>query len=346
MRLIAVYDLTLDAPLFFANPITHLHEYDLAKLPAPMPADLFGFSGEPTIKATIGEFDCIATFLLGDAVNPLQRKHTMPAADRMKVSLAAETPSVDFSIGDQFVPVMTRYLHAMWDIVHKLMDYFKYERGFPFLRPLNAQNIAAVTWTDDEGNTIHEESMTACFLGEFPGLPGTPGSHVGLGARPIRPSEVHLIEEALKEPRTYEVDEQLRSQARDAIYVGDYRLATIQLAIACEVKIKRSFFGTDSVSSDTFDWLGDRQKVTVSAMDLIGDGAKQIFGESFKAVSPKQFQALENVFRCRNKVAHRGTTMYRDSTGIMMIANRDTLNDWWLAVEAVFQWLDRKRTAT
>jgi hypothetical protein len=134
--------------------------------------------------------------------------------------------------------------------------------------------------------------------------------------------------------------EELISDAQTAASEGNYRRAVLELAIATEVFIKNSFFKSNPVSTATFEYLEDKNKINVSAIDLISDVAKRAFDISFKKDSPDDYKNIDHLFRCRNKIAHQGKLGFRNDNGDWIEVTNETVNDWWKSVSKLIQWLD------
>jgi len=119
-------------------------------------------------------------------------------------------------------------------------------------------------------------------------------------------------------------------------------LAILLLAVAVEVKVKTSFLGSDSSASNAFDVAQEKGKVAVSPVELISETAKPTFNESFKKTNKADYINIENLFRSRNKVAHRGKGIYSDEHGVLQTVDLATLNLWWISVATLFEWLAHK----
>ena len=48
---------------------------------------------------------------------------------------------------------------------------------------------------------------------------------------------------------------------------------------------------------------------------------------------------IDYLFRCRNKVVHRGNAVYRDARGKLREATNKNLEDWWIAALKLINWL-------
>jgi len=68
-------------------------------------------------------------------------------------------------------------------------------------------------------------------------------------------------------------------------------------------------------------------------------GKTSTLGQSFQQANRSAATDIEQLFRARNKVAHRGEAVYRDATGVLQPVTRETLRKWWAAVEAVVAWV-------
>ena len=115
------------------------------------------------------------------------------------------------------------------------------------------------------------------------------------------------------------------------------------MALAVEVMVKRKFFGGDDAAGATFDHLEDKGKVNVRVIDLLHLTAKEVYGESFKETSHDEYEHLDHLFRARNKVAHRGTAVFRDDKSNLHVVDNAMLRRWWDAVTTLRSWLRDKR---
>jgi hypothetical protein len=97
-----------------------------------------------------------------------------------------------------------------------------------------------------------------------------------------------------------------------------------------------------------FDYLEDKSKIRVRTIELIHGVAQEAFGKSFMIDHAKDYENIDHLFRCRNKVAHRGELVFRvGDTKITADAKR--IETWWASVDALIQWLsalDVGRTTT
>ncbi len=159
---------------------------------------------------------------------------------------------------------------------------------------------------------------------------------------PDRNNELQLV---LQEDISVSLYEELLSDAQSALVREHFRLAVLDMAIACEVLIKQFYFFQGSLAAVAFDYLEEKQQVEVSPTELIHKVAKRAFGESFQEFSRNDYNNIEYIFRCRNKVAHRGELTYRDSNGNVITPTPEILEAWWNSIQSLINWLNANRPA-
>ncbi len=131
------------------------------------------------------------------------------------------------------------------------------------------------------------------------------------------------------------------ADARTAYFDNILRRTIIELAITCEIVVKRKFFPNDTPAGSAFDYISEKSKVTVTVLDLISNVAQEAFGEAFREKELKAFKDIDHLFRCRNKAAHRGALSYRDDKGIKTQVNSETVKEWFQSVETLLDWLNK-----
>ena len=116
------------------------------------------------------------------------------------------------------------------------------------------------------------------------------------------------------------------------------------MALAVEVMVKKKFFGSDVAVGAAFEYLEDKGKVNVRVVDLLHSTAVAVYKrESFKETNPNEYEHLDRLFRARNKVAHRGKTVFRDDKGKFHVVDDAILLLWWDVVTTLRSWLRGKR---
>ena len=114
----------------------------------------------------------------------------------------------------------------------------------------------------------------------------------------------------------------------------------LELAVACEVFVKETFLGSNYRASRVYEALEDRGKVNLRVLDLIDIGGAAVTGSSFRTHDPEAFRDIDNLFRARNKSAHRGKVTYRDDSGVHEVTFR-VLVRWWTSAAKLFEWASR-----
>jgi len=225
------------------------------------------------------------------------------------------------------------YRAIAWTVLDRTIRYFKYRLHNPLLSTPSqySKSLQNPSWTDNTG----QELKTAGWTGVGHHLPQL----ASFGVRRLSANEDLNLEQALESPVEPELHEELLADAQTAIYEGNLRRGALEMAIACEVAVKQVFFAKSSIAGEAYEYLESKRKVAVSVPELIDGAAKQAFGESFKAAHPLAFENVSYLFQCRNKIAHRGETWYRDKKGTRHELDRDTLATWWKAVEDLLNWL-------
>jgi hypothetical protein len=187
----------------------------------------------------------------------------------------------------------------------------------------------------DENGTVIENVLRTTILPLIPGI-----STIGFNAGSLVFDNLSALEFALQNEFVPELYEEILADAQDAIYQDNSRRAVLEMAIAVEVVIKTKYFGHETVSGATIDYLEDKGRVNLKVIELIDTVAKQVFNSSFKEFDKDAFNNIDFLFRCRNKAAHRGELIYRDDQGKSHRVDKSILIIWWKSIFRLFEWLD------
>lgn len=258
------------------------------------------------------------------ADNPLLKGHHTFACNQIAITLKREAGDTAPTVEEINSKYRQEYLTVLHVLVNRLTTYFRYRLSNPFLRRLNAGHIESWEWFTEEGALIHSESRGNIFA-RFPGGPDAPNS---LGSQSFKRSQSAELLLALQTPTDLSVAYELRAQAQEAIFEGKGFLSVLLLAVASEVSIKTAFFRRDSIASDAFDYLEEKRQIEVSPVELVNKVAKRAFGQSFAEHDRCAFDSLDNLFRCRNKIAHRAKATFRDKTEQLISPTAETLIEW------------------
>ena len=104
--------------------------------------------------------------------------------------------------------------------------------------------------------------------------------------------------------------------------------------------VKRTFFAKASPAGAAFDYLEDKAKVSVRVLELLDVIAEEAFSRSYRKENGADYQYIDQLFRCRNKIAHRGELLFRDDHGATVQVDAKTVGIWWLAVANLKDWLE------
>ena len=224
------------------------------------------------------------------------------------------------------------YQQTAWEVLDRAVLFFKYKLHNPNLSIDNqySQDFQNPVWLDDSGSAIN--NLAIYGVGTPLPLPSR------FGVKPMSCNDDCDLEKALKNSFSPNMTEQLLSDAQSAVFQDNLRRAVLEAAIACEVAVKQAFFAKATPAGAAFEFLEDKGKVHITIKDLIDPVAKQAFGRSFKEDARDHYENIDFLFRCRNKVAHRGELKYRDDSGEHLVDN-DILASWWESVVTLLEWL-------
>ena len=263
----------------------------------------------------------------------------------MDILLEEEAPPVvrpdekgrrDYSIqSDYFSERIRKYGAVAREAINRLIRFFKFKLKTPFLNELpNGHHcFENATWTDASGNEVGKGTVVFVAKGVL-GLWGQ------LGVQKLAPESKESLRAALRDPTVPTLYEEILSDAQTALFEGNIRRAVLELAIACEIIIKRKIFSEESPAGAAFDYLEDKSQVRVRVLDFIDRIAVEAFGKSFRVDQGDHFNNIDHLFRCRNKVAHRGILSYRDDSGASIQVDYETVSSWWISVSTLIEWLN------
>jgi hypothetical protein len=338
MKLVAKIVVRPDAPLHVYTNMSLARLRVGAEAPPADDADTYAPNDLPRFELDIDGFRVKMELNLDLADNPLVKGHHTFASNKITVTLECDIEEPDLCEEQVRQKYRQKYLTTLHVVVNRLTTYFRYRNGNPFLRRLNAGHMDSWEWFDGAGTLLHTESR-GLIMDRFPGGPDAPNS---LGSKSFKRSQAPELVEALLTPLDLSVAYELRAQAQEAIFEGKGFLAVLLLAVSSEVSIKTAFFRRDSIASDAFDYLEEKRQVEVSPVELVNKVAKRAFGQSFAEYNQNAFDSLDNLFRCRNKIAHRAKATFRDKKENQTWPTAQSLVEWWNTVTTLQAWLESK----
>jgi hypothetical protein len=230
---------------------------------------------------------------------------------------------------------LPEYKHVAVLAANRIIRFFKYGLGNPLLHELGAgyQDFQNPLWTDEDGNEVGKGTVHF-VVQAIPGLTAPK-----LGAKRLLPTHHRDFVNALQADSETELHEEILSDAQAAIVENNLRRAVLEMAISCEVAVKGAFFGRSSLGAIVCSYLEDKGRLSVRVLDLISSVARNCAGVSFKDSHPSDFTRIDHLFRCRNKVAHRGDLVFRDDSGNTIVVDKETAVQWWDSVCELLGWV-------
>lgn len=219
------------------------------------------------------------------------------------------------------------------EIANRVLSYFRYTLHTPKIQLLSPylQEFNNPEWYDEHGSRL-----VAAIVAMAHYLLGVRGE---LSVQPLTPTMIGDLEVFLRVPTDPSLVDMLMSDAQTAWFENSLRRSVLELAICVEVVVKRHYFSQDSAAGAAFDYLEDKAKVSVRVLELIDTIANEAFGSSYKMHSPDSYRCIDHLFRCRNKLAHRGQLMFRDDAGALVSVDAELVKTWWDAVLHLRGWL-------
>lgn len=202
----------------------------------------------------------------------------------------------DFTnIGSFFEEKLDDYGPVVIEAFRRILSFYKFNLNQPNLDPINFKNnkFYDMQWYDNNGHNYG--SPTLSFSSPLIGL-----TNKLFEVEPYRVSDYELLKATLLQGSKEELQHQILSDAQSAIMGNNLRRGVFEMAVACELAVKRTFFSKRSFSSDAFEFMEDKGKVKVTVLEFISSIAKAVFDESFKDNSLVDYQRIDYLFRCRN----------------------------------------------
>lgn len=226
------------------------------------------------------------------------------------------------------------YKETAINIANRFLCFFQYKLHTPLIRPISERELTFhnPTWYNNDGNELETNSIV--IVPEL--LIGADGA---LSVSKLTPENMPSLLSFLAEPEQPPLSETLLSDAQSAWFEDNPRRSVLELAICTEVIVKRKFFAESSPAGAAFDYLEDKAKISVRILELLDKIALEAFSRSYRNDSPDDYRAIDHLFRCRNKIAHRGELAFRDDTGSLIQVDKALVATWWSSVINLKEWL-------
>jgi hypothetical protein len=222
---------------------------------------------------------------------------------------------------------------------NRIIRYFKYK--------MNTPNLFEYKSTDDIFNNpaweydTHKNIDKGISIGIIEmSLHVIPGHGISLlGERDFTKDHDLELQEVLENDVDIETYQEFMSDAQASIALGKLSRAVIEIAIACEVLVKQTYFASDTLPGLAFEYFEDKRKINSRFIEFIDGVAKHSFGESFKEKNSNHFSNIDHLFRCRNKIVHKGKAIYHKDDGSENTIDKNTLQEWWASLEVLIEWI-------
>lgn len=321
------------------------------KLQIPSPCLLMWPENQsPVIAASLGEFQVVATLLSDDSQSSKGKDDiywtTRLAELEIVVSRLETDAPPDVVItkdnkrdltnqGEYLFRKLPDFQNAALEIGNRILRFFRFSLFTPQVRPIAAwdQSLHNPKWFDSYGIELRGGYLVGMSQ-------PVPGRHGELGAKKLSPADASALQSFVNSPVTPSLPLDLLSDAQSAWFEGNLRRCVLELAICTEVMVKRTYFAKSSPAGAAFDYLEDKAKVSVRVLELLDAVAKEAFLTSYKDQKPENFQNIDFIFRCRNKIAHRGELSFRDNGGNLIEVDAPIVEAWWQAVADLRLWLE------
>lgn len=158
---------------------------------------------------------------------------------------------LDYRIQAEYFSERTeRFASAGRAAINRIIKFFRFSLNTPLLQELPAshQCFHNPKWTNEQGEIVGK--ATHVFV-----LQGVPGLWGELDVEKLTINHLDALNSFLGDPRDPSLTEQLLSDAQGAWFEGNLRRSVLEMAIACEVAVKRQFFSAESPAGAAFDYL-------------------------------------------------------------------------------------------
>ncbi len=250
---------------------------------------------------------------------------------------------IEAADGTRDLTVQSEYLRCRFpeykaagrEAANRTLQFFKFELSTPQVAQVPSWDhcLNNPVWFDSLGVELRGGTRTV-VVQPIPGLWGE------LGAKKLTPSDLAALQSFVATPTEPSLALTLLSDAQTAWFEGNLRRSVLELAICTEILVKRRFFAQSSPAGAAFDYLEDKAKVSVRVLDLLDAIAEEAFAASYRKQSPANYQCIDHMFRCRNKIAHRGELRFRDDKGAASAVDAACVKAWWHAVFDLKLWLE------
>jgi hypothetical protein len=332
----------IDMPLISAKFIVEIQPPCLLSWPEneipSINAEIFGFSVSIKLRTSENRWkhkktdDIHWTTPLANLEIVVSRNEDQPPPDIIEASDGTRNMSVR---GEYFFSLLPDYKAAAVEATNRILRFFKYGLSTPLVTEITPRdhNFNNPVWIDSQGTELRSG-----FLMFVSG--GAPAGLDEMGTKQLTPSNLRELQSFVTTPTEPSLALTFFSDSQTAWFDGNLRRSVMELAICTEIMVKRLFFVQASPAGAAFDYLEDKARISVRVLELLDAIAEEAFAQSYKKQKPANYQQIDYMFRCRNKIAHRGELMFRDDAGSTISVDAECVKVWWHAVADLKSWLE------
>jgi len=257
----------------------------------------------------------------------------------------------DFVAGRAHYLLFSTYQPIVIETINRLVSYFKYEKRNPHLRKISQIDLLKQEhefhnpeWStlDGEPFSVFDSPIQSGII-SIPGIGFLQDNFFGITA--FNDESIETLRQHVFSGKDITLTDELLSDAQSSALLNNLRRAVLELAITIEVFVKNNFFKREKIAGSAFEYLEDKGKENIKVIELLDGASMYAFGESFRKHAPNAYKDIDYIFRCRNKIAHRGECKYRDDSGVWHEVNFELLREWWASTLTMFNWLQEAITS-
>lgn len=233
-----------------------------------------------------------------------------------------------------FDNILPEFSNVAFEAYSRIIFYLKYVLYNPYLieYPRDHAFFYNAKWKNEKGEKIGGGTNKAHLL-EVYDLENILGNYLPSKKLSLKNSnQLKFILQNDLSPKP-QFHSQMLSGAVSSLFDLNLHRSVFELAISVESMVKRTFKLNDGKE---YKYKSNKKNSPTNIIEIV---ASEAFGKSFAEEQPKIFKNLENLFRCRNKIAHHGSLDYRDiETNEQKIPNIQTVTNWTKSVQYLEYW--------
>lgn len=229
--------------------------------------------------------------------------------------------------------LLPAYSKAASCIANNVVRFIKYELHQPIEGVFSGheQFFQNPIWKDEKGVDIRPGGHVI-VLNKLQGVDGE------LGTIKIEGKHKHKFELAIINHIKVKLYNEILSDAQMAVFEGNIRRAVLELAISLEIFAKHKFLIGDSNATKVYEYFEDKGKINIQLLELINIGCSMFKGVALKDHDSAMYQQIDYIIRTRNKIAHRGEPIFKDTAGKQHAVDEKIIVKWFDTINKFYLW--------